>query len=137
MFLAGILLGIAATVGIIAILMKAMPVTPDSAIMVGQSWYINGAGLVCITKVLNTGSFKEYGVGVNIQYMLPDGQIGHCTSQSLIKNGRLKREIKSVNLDSDYFPSPKKAKIEPQSNYTFYDKNGKTRILDVRFRNPR
>jgi len=137
MFLAGILLGIAATVGIIAILVKAMPSTPDSTIMVGQSWYINGVGLVSITNVLNTGSFKEYGVGVNIQYMLPDGQLGHCTSQNLIKNGRLKREIKRVSLDSDYFPSSQKPKAKHQSNYTFYDKNGKTRILDVRFRNPR
>ena len=137
MFLAGILAGIIATIGMICLVMHILPATPDPTIMVGQTWYISGAGFVSITKVLHTGSFKEYGVGVNIQYMLKDGSLGHCTSKSLIQNGALRKEIKSFDVEDITKRSVALKGTDTLKNYSVYNKSGKTRILDVRFRNPR
>ena len=137
MFIAGILAGILATFCIIFLLVQALPASPDPSIMVGQTWFINGAGFVTITKVLHTGSFKEFGVGVNVQYVLADGGLGHCTSKSLIQNGTMTREVKRTQIKKKTLKHLNEESTKLPANYSVYDKEGKARVLDVRFRNPR
>ena len=140
MFIAGILAGVLVTFCILFLLVQALPSLPDPSIMVGQTWFIDGAGFVTITKVLHTGSFKEFGVGVNVQYVLADGTLGHCTSKSLIQNGKITREIKKTEIKKKslkHLNANAAGSVSDLANYSVYDKAGKSRVLDVRFRNPR
>ena len=89
MFVLAMMLGAVLTIGYLFVVIQAMPPKPPHDIMTGQNWYVKGIGAVEITKVLNTGSFKEFGVGVNVQYLMRSGKIGHCTADSLKKNGRI------------------------------------------------
>jgi hypothetical protein len=134
MFILGIALGIIGTFGFLIIMMKAMPPKPPDDIITGQNWFITGLGIVEITKVLNTGSFTEFGYGVNIQYIMSNEKYGHCTSKSLKEYGHLvSKSLSSVQkLNKPAYVRTTKPR---QSDITYsYDKNGKTRIINAVYR---
>ena len=101
MFVLAMALGAVLTIGCLLLIIQTLPPRPPLDIMTGQYWFVNGIGSVEITKVLNTGSFKEFGVGVNIQYMMRNGKIGHCTADSLKKNGRVMPKSIGVSEKAD------------------------------------
>ena len=100
MFILGIAMGIAITISLIAIMMEIMPPKPPDDIITGQNWFITGLGVVEITKVLNTGSFTEFGYGVNVQYVMTSGKYGHCTAKSLKEHGRVMPKALPSNRSS-------------------------------------
>jgi hypothetical protein len=134
MFILGIALGIVATFGFLTIMMKAMPPKPPDDIITGQNWFITGLGVVEITKVLNSGSFTEFGYGVNIQYIMSNGKYGHCTAKSLKEHGRLvPKPMSSVHKLNK--PSSVRTAKPRRGDITYsYDKNGKTRIINAVYR---
>ena len=129
MFFAGILAGILVTASLLFLLVQLLPTSPDPSIMTGQTWFVEGVGFVTITKVLHTGSFKEYGVGVNVQYRLPNGNMGHTTSKSLLENGKI-----TNNTQKQIAVQKHEVKATSKKIYSVYNKDGKTRIVDVGFR---
>ncbi|MAI57546.1 MAG: hypothetical protein CML56_00920 [Rhodobacteraceae bacterium] len=135
MFIFGVALGIIASFSFLAIMMKAMPPNPPDDIITGQNWFITGLGVVEITKVLNSGSFTEFGYGVNIQYIMSNGKYGHCTAKSLKEHGRIVPKPLTSKSDLGASISSKKFAKNRQNNITYtYDKNGKTRIINAVYR---
>lgn len=134
MFILGIALGIATTIGLIAIMMQIMPPKPPDDIITGQNWFITGLGVVEITKVLNTGSFTEFGYGVNVQYIMSSGKYGHCTAKSLKEHGRIMPKALPRNSSSNKKDVTKDIK-EKMNNITYtYDSKGRTRIINAVYR---
>ena len=134
MFILGIAMGIAITISLIAIMMEIMPPKPPDDIITGQNWFITGLGVVEITKVLNTGSFTEFGYGVNVQYVMTSGKYGHCTAKSLKEHGRVMP--KALPRNSSSIKNDVKNDIKQKMNnitYT-YDSKGRTRIINAVYR---
>lgn len=134
MFILGVVLGVMATFGFLAIIMKAMPPNPPADIITGQSWFITGLGIVEITKVLNSGSFTEFGHGVNIQYIMSNGKYGHCTAKSLKEHGRIVPKALSSRDDLNTVASKRSSKPKRHDISYTYDKNGRTRIINAVYR---
>jgi hypothetical protein len=134
MFILGVGLGVIMTISAIMIMMKAIPPKPPDDIITGQQWFITGLGRVEITKVLNSGNFKEYGYGVNIQYIMANGNHGHCTGTTLKEHGRIIPKEISTNdlLSKEAINSVLRSRASKISDVTYtYDKTGKTRVINA------
>lgn len=132
----GIVLGVLIAFLGTFVLINLMPPNPPDNIITGQRWFISGIGPVEITKVLNTGNFSEFGVGVNIQYVMKNGKVGHCTANSLKNNARILPgmiETSAPNTGKVYHKTVEMHK-EKMDQVFIYDNKGKQRVINTPYR---